>query len=335
MVKHECNECGLIFNKKSTYLNHKNRKTSCVLSYVKTHDNKYKCLFCNREYARSNLVKDHLQRCKEKVKEEHNNELTKIKDENEQLKEDHRNEISKLKEELEKYKKMYDDIKYNRIPNASTTTSIQSTTPTITTSSNSQQSTSNNPINNIDNSQTTNNIDNSTNNIDNSQNTNITNIDNSQTTNITIKFGEEDCNNLILPEIMKILRSGFLGIQEAVKLINCNPRLPEYTNAYISNIRSTHGHKFNGTEYELTDMNELINDIILNRAGDIKELLEKYKSKLNDRSLSSIRGLLKLIDENNEERMLEDKKGIKIMLYNNRDKVNLPVKPEKVKKSKK
>jgi hypothetical protein len=307
MVTYKCDKCEIEFTNKSHYNKHCNRKKSCLTNYIKINDNLYKCRFCDIEYTRSTSVNTHAITCTEKIKHEKNIELKEINDELDDKDKELKFvkfELEDTKKELEKYKKMYDEIIKNKKSNDNNT---------INNTTNNDNST--NTTNN-DNSTNTTNNDNSTNNIDNS----ITN-NNTINQNITIKFGDEDISKLTQKEIKTILSSGYQAIQEAFKLINCNPRLPENINSYVSNLRSNYAYIFDGENFVVKDLNQVLDDLIINRAGDIQELYNTNNNNMTNTQQRSIQGLLKKIKENDKKIITEDKKEIKIAMYNNKENI--------------
>ena len=64
-----CEKCDKIFKKKSTFINHINRKTSCVKEDRKNADKKI-CIYCNKIYTRQDRLNNHMLICKEKLENE-------------------------------------------------------------------------------------------------------------------------------------------------------------------------------------------------------------------------------------------------------------------------
>ena len=75
-------------------------------------------------------------------------------------------------------------------------------------------------------------------------------------------------------------------------------------------------------------------DIILNKASDIQELYNINSKHLTVVQQRSIQGLLKKVKENDKQIMTDDKKEIKIAMYNNRDKIESFEKAKKSSKKK-
>ena len=86
MVYHKCNDCNKIFNKKSTYNNHINKKIKCT-------ENQYtiNCIYCEKIFKTKGNVSRHIKNsCKifkktQKDKEDLFNKLIKLEEQNKEL----------------------------------------------------------------------------------------------------------------------------------------------------------------------------------------------------------------------------------------------------------
>jgi hypothetical protein len=258
-------------------------------------------MYCHTVFTRVDNCNVHINNC--------NLKITKLKDD----------EINELKKELEEKNKKIEDMTKILNSISQSDNKIINQTTNNTTDNSTHTDNSNTII-----------TDNSTNNINN---------DNSITNNtvnniITIKFGDEDLNKLNFKEIKSILTSGYQAVPESFKLTNCNPRLPEQINAYIPNLRAPYAYVYDGEGYVLKDLNEVLEDIILNKASDIQELYNINSKHLTAVQQRSIQGLLKKVKENDKQIMTDDKKEIKIAMYNNRDKIESFEKAKKTSKKK-
>jgi hypothetical protein len=144
MVEHSCPNCGEIFNKKSTFVNHLNRKKPCFKitpkitpknhqktplyfeikesikeekEEIEEKENNFECEYCKKQFSRKFCLDRHLNgRCKKKPEENNNkietnnDKLDLILKQNEELK----NEIEKLKTKIKKTKKTTNNININQ-----------------------------------------------------------------------------------------------------------------------------------------------------------------------------------------------------------------------------
>jgi hypothetical protein len=151
---------------------------------------------------------------------------------------------------------------------------------------------------------------------------NNTVIDNSnQTINNTfiVSFGHEDIDKLSKGDKKAIIGSCLYSIVRCVEKVHFNTNIPEQNNILFSNFKSNHGFKYTNGQFEAIDIDELIDEILFNRAENVRELLEKGGyGDVPDKVIEKIYNLLSDIDNGNQEKISFIKKEIKFMLYNNR-----------------
>jgi len=151
-----------------------------------------------------------------------------------------------------------------------------------------------------------------------------TNSNNVITNNFIVKFGEENPVNKLTPdEIAKIINKGYCALQESVKLIHFNKRLPEYHNIYVSDRKFKYGLKYTGDKFELTELTVLINDLIDNHRNNIEEYLEMnnipYKKCMMIKVKDLVENLDDLSNDNFKNKREELVKELRSMLYNGKD----------------
>ena len=249
--------CKKEFNQNIDYIRHQNRKFKCIIKEdeskkssestkgsTDTAKDKLTCSLCMVKFSRSDCLKRHidLDRCTAK----------KIID---KQKENKDNMIELLIEKLDKNEKEIERL----IKNEDEIEKLKNTILELELKLKNTINTNNGTIN------TTN------------GNTNCNNINN----NIIIQFGEEDISKLKLEEISKIMNKGFCAIEESVKQTHFNSRIPEYHNVYISDKKFKHGLVYNGKEFELQNIDNIIDDLISNHTNNIEEYLEQKNIKYN------------------------------------------------------
>jgi hypothetical protein len=69
MVQYKCKNCKKIFNKKSNYENHINRKNPCQFSEKAPKLPVIKCNYCKKQYSRRDVCNKHQKTCKQFIKE--------------------------------------------------------------------------------------------------------------------------------------------------------------------------------------------------------------------------------------------------------------------------
>ncbi len=331
MVKRQCPKCNAIFERKSHYDYHINRKFDCSpnINHKTIPNNNSKICenlqeICRNSHSEKNNVEQNVKKsssitnsntnnildvedltlfscsyCNKTYSskytlERHLNENCKIKKSNDNEKEN----IFKLLLEKDKEK----DRKINELENQNKLL-MEKIDKLISLKSNSKSSKT---INN--NNQTTNN----------NNTISITNNDNSIKQNnqiIMVNFGKEDLSiidkKLFVDRIIKNnLVSGVKIPDEVLKIIHFNPMYPQLSNIYISDINRDKCMVYEDGEWKLSNIDnvpQIIDKICLFSNEQITYLRDKYPNNkpLNDR-LNVIEKYNNLIDNDYLEELKDD-----------------------------
>jgi hypothetical protein len=102
--------------------------------------------------------------------------------------------------------------------------------------------------------------------INNQLNNNINNTNNGTiNNNVIIKFGNVNIKDVLSnKEIMSILYKPFVSVEECVKMIHFNDKLPQFNNIYITNLKDDLAYIYNGSMFSTTTKNDAITDLINN-----------------------------------------------------------------------
>jgi hypothetical protein len=151
---------------------------------------------------------------------------------------------------------------------------------------------------------------------------NIKNVNLQQ--NITINMvphGKEDLSFLTEDQKKQILNKGLLSINEYVKMVHCNDKIPEYKNIYISNRKNMNGSLmiFEDKRWNLADKSCI--DNLVDKGIDFVE--EQYEELTEKKALPQY--VIKKVDKfkthievDPDAKKAKICKDIKRMLYNNR-----------------
>jgi len=306
MIEYKCNRCNKIFNKKSNYQSHINRKYPCkqqdinddANGHKKTtdniintndcikniqlppHDDKnpvspkiikirvHTCNFCKKIFTRSDSLNKHLKgRCK--VRKQEDNQKEEI--------------LQRLLREFEEMKKenkeLRNEVNKMKIENRSLL------------------------------------------------NTNTTNITNNtanikqlnQLNNINVKivaFRKEDLSYIKDDMYAKIINKGFKSVPALVEYVHFNKNKPENHNVYISNMQNNYVLVYDGEDWKLKEKDEILQQLMDDKAEKLAEKFDELINKLDD---CSIRKFQRFLDQKDEDKVINTiKNDLKLMLYNNK-----------------
>ena len=143
--------------------------------------------------------------------------------------------------------------------------------------------------------------------------------------NITIiQLGHENLSDVLSEKQKKyILDRQAMSINHLVDLIHVSGKYKKFKNVYITNLQSTFAYKFDEklNKFIAVNKNELLTDIVDSRMYDIQKFYDDVYPELEPKKAEQIK---KFIDRmGNDEDELKDikKEEIKLILYNNREKI--------------
>jgi hypothetical protein len=151
--------------------------------------------------------------------------------------------------------------------------------------------------------------------IDNIHTTNTTN-----TTNINIvAHGKEDISKIDSKYIMNALSKGYMSVPALVNHMHFNEKYPEYQNIYIPNKKEPYAMVYTGTDWELRDRDDSLDNLYNKHSGIIVEKFEEFYDQL---PLSAQKKIQRFVDECDDIPVINNiKKDIQLMLYNKRNMV--------------
>jgi len=143
--------------------------------------------------------------------------------------------------------------------------------------------------------------------------------------NITIiQLGSENLSKVLNDKQKRfILDRQAMSLNHLVDLIHVSGKYKKFQNVYITNLQSTFAYRFDEklNKFIAVNKNELLTDIVDSRMYDIQKFYAEIYPELEPRKAEQIK---KFIDRmGNEEDELKDikKEEIKLILYNNREKI--------------
>jgi hypothetical protein len=161
-------------------------------------------------------------------------------------------------------------------------------------------------------------------------NNNNNNSNNKIINNTYVKFDRVDISKVLSKkEIVGILNKKLQSLEEVIKLVHFNEKLPEYSNIYITNMRDNNAYVFNGTSFITVSKDEVINDLINNYSEEIELSFDIYKNKLSEHTVKRLEVFLeqlnsedKFVDSSNKaysNYKLYKVANIKRLIYDNSD----------------
>ena len=139
-----------------------------------------------------------------------------------------------------------------------------------------------------------------------------------------IQLGHEDLSNVLNEEQkMSILDRQAMSINHLVNLVHVSGKYKKFKNVYITNLQSTFAYKFDERQNKFiaVNKNELLTDIVDSRMYDIQKFYEDVYDQLEPRKAKQIKMFINRMENNEDELKHIKKEEIKLILYNNRDKI--------------
>ena len=134
-----------------------------------------------------------------------------------------------------------------------------------------------------------------------------------------------DLSHLTDNDYLKCLRHSNFCIPHLIEKIHFNPKKPENHNIYISNLKNNYVMIYNGNKWLLNDREESIQNLIDEKESIIEQKLEEWIE--NGEQYPDIMKKFNRYLEKKENDIVINKikDEIKLMLFNNRDLIKLPL----------
>ena len=300
----KCNTCNKDYKSYQSLWNHNKKIHTIINNDVKVLSNKNElpsnnvnklsndkltCVNCNKKFNNRQAKWVHFKKCNTLKKDMVKQEIDELKKQNEELKKEKDEVVLNMekifKEQMENMKKHFTElINKNCKIHPKTLTKI-----------NKQLNTTNNILN--DNKVINNN-------------------------NIIIQFGREKLYEVFSKkEQIDVLNHGYLCLENLIEKAHFNSKYPQFKNILITNLQNNLAYKYNaGTNnFDVVTKKELLEDIISERMYDIEDFFNNHKDDISSKMQTVIEAFIKKMD--NESYEENKKQNIKIILYNNREKV--------------
>ena len=124
--------------------------------------------------------------------------------------------------------------------------------------------------------------------------------------NVIMKFGNVNINDVLSnKQIMNLLHKPFVSVEECIKMIHFNDKLPQFNNIrasarYITNLKDDLVYVYDGTKFTTTTKTDTIYDMITNYTDQIELSFDDNKDKLTEYKIKCVENYLELINSNTE-----------------------------------
>jgi len=143
--------------------------------------------------------------------------------------------------------------------------------------------------------------------------------------NITIiQLGHENLSEILNTKQKKnILNRQAMSLNDLVDLVHVSGKYKKFQNVYITNLQSTFAYKFDEKENKFiaVNKNELLNYLVDSRMYDIEKFYEEVCPELEPKRAEQIKKFIDRMGNEEDELKGIKKEEIKLILYNNKDKI--------------
>jgi hypothetical protein len=145
---------------------------------------------------------------------------------------------------------------------------------------------------------------------------------NNQTNNYNMNihaYGKENKSVITDDDYKKILDKGFKAVESHVEQLHFNPNQPENQNIYISNIQKDYVLIYDGEKWNIEPRNDVLEKMYYDNADTLEQ---KFRQLFKVLPQSTVRKFERFINSrDDDETMNAIKERLKMLLYNNRKKI--------------
>jgi hypothetical protein len=150
-------------------------------------------------------------------------------------------------------------------------------------------------------------------------------IVNNGTMNVQIvQLGHENLSEVLSDnQKINILNRQAMSINDLVEMIHTSNKYSQFKNVYITNILSNIGHKYDekSKKFIAVNKNDLLNEILESRMFDIETFYNEIHPKMETKKANQIKKFIDRMTNDKDKIKGIKKEEIKLILYNNKDKL--------------
>ena len=138
-----------------------------------------------------------------------------------------------------------------------------------------------------------------------------------------IQLGQENLDIVLSQkEQLNILNKNFNSLEYMINYVHFNEKYPQFKNIMITNIQNNIAYRYDSimNKFIATDKNILVDELISFRTADLEEFLDNNINLLDANTITKIKEFINKITYDDEYDEIK-KKQIKLLIYNNRDKI--------------
>jgi len=153
-------------------------------------------------------------------------------------------------------------------------------------------------------------------------NNNIKNINSNNNINI-VAFNKTDLSHITDKDFEYIMKRCNMCIPNLIEKTHYDPNKPENKNIFISNIKDRYVMKWNGKKWNLNNREEALEDLYENSSNTLEDRIETWEYNKFQYDPIAVQKFYRFLDNKDKDKVKNKiKEEIKLILYNNRLKIN-------------
>jgi hypothetical protein len=153
----------------------------------------------------------------------------------------------------------------------------------------------------------------------------LNNTNNGTINNIQIiQLGKENLGQVLTEnEKLKILNRQGMSVNDLVELVHTSDKYIQFKNILVTNLQSSFCYKYDDKMMSFIAVNkdELLNDVLEARIYDINTFYDELRHLMNPKKAETLEKFLDKMDDTDSKMRYIKKEEIKLILYNNRNKI--------------
>jgi hypothetical protein len=140
-----------------------------------------------------------------------------------------------------------------------------------------------------------------------------------------VQLGNENLENVFSKnKQIEILKQRYGCLPYLIREAHLNDKYPQFKNILITNLQNNIAYKYDKTtkNFIAVDKSELLNEVVGARMDDIESFFESNTDVLDEKTKNCVEQFISKMDSRDGAYYEDKMKDVKLMIYNNRDKVS-------------